>query len=188
MEDNQSLMFLWNRYASGDDSAFEQIFELYYPMLFSFALGILKQPDLAENAVADAFTKIIEYPEKSKIETPESWFFTITRNHCLSYWRKRNRRAGILNNIRSQFESNVYPDAEFTLDKSLITNLLESRLNKRDFAIWELSNQGYDNAEIAEALGITKKTVGNRKSLIKTDLTALIAELENNQTNNGNNE
>lgn len=183
MNESQNLYFLWRRYTSGDQKSFKQIFETLYPALFSYALRLLKQPDLAENAVSDTFTKIIQYPDKGDIDSPERWFFTIIKNNCISYWRKQNRRNDILTSLFSDdLKFNSYPDAEYILDKSFITSLISTRLNNRDFTIWQLMNEGYDNSEIAKIMEITKKTVGNRKSLIRANLVGILEETENLST------
>ncbi len=182
MHESQNLYILWRRYTSGDQKSFKQIFETLYPSLFSYALRLLKQPDLAENAVSDTFTKIIQYPNKNEIDSPERWFFTIIKNNCISYWRKHNRRNDILTSLSDDLKFNTYPDAEYDLDKSFITGMISNRLNKRDFTIWQLMNEGYDNSEIAKIMEITKKTVGNRKSLIRANLVGILEETENFST------
>ena len=55
--------------------------------------------------------------------------------------------------------------------------IIRSTLVEKDYQIWQLHQQGYDNQEIAEIVGATEKTVANRKSAARAKLKEVFKKL-----------
>ena len=55
--------------AKGDEQALKNLYHNYKNPMFQFALSIVKDYDLAEEAVQDTFVNIISYSKNSRIDT-----------------------------------------------------------------------------------------------------------------------
>ena len=68
-------------------------YELHYGRLFSTALRILRDRDLAQDAVQESFKNIFQHlPEFRGESRLETWMTRITVNVCLGYLRKNRLR------------------------------------------------------------------------------------------------
>jgi len=172
-EKNQSL---WKRFIDGDKSAFGGIYSYYHKSLTVFCVGRLGNIDLAENAASETLIKLLEYPNPEKIENYENWIFAVAKNVCSTYQSKSTRRKNILNE-NYNFEINQSPEVESKMSVDNIDQLIRSNLDDRDYKIWQLHQQGYDNQEIADILDSTVKTVANRKSTARQKLKRVFKEI-----------
>lgn len=69
----------------GDQTAFTQLFELYFEKLVKTAEFFLQDVELAEDLVMDVFTFFIENPEKFKgVENLNAYLFRLTKNRALN--------------------------------------------------------------------------------------------------------
>ena len=74
----------------GDQTAFEELFHTYHAKLFSFARKLLRDDELAREAVLDVFLKFWNQREKITItKSVEAYLFVSTRNQCFNYLRSR---------------------------------------------------------------------------------------------------
>ena len=62
------------------------------------------------------------------------------------------------------------PEAEQHLNVEDLYTQCRSLLNEQDYTIWRYSYEGYKDDEIAQMLGLTPKTVANKKSMIRKRL------------------
>jgi RNA polymerase sigma factor (sigma-70 family) len=70
--------------AAGNEEAFNSLYEKYRQNLFNFALRIVGEPGLAEDAVQEALISAFKHmkrfdPAKGSFR---AWIFTIVRNQC----------------------------------------------------------------------------------------------------------
>jgi RNA polymerase sigma-70 factor (ECF subfamily) len=84
---------LVKRMLSGDDAAFDEFFNGYFPALYRFALSRLgRQEDIAEEVAQAALCKIVRKLETYRGEAALfSWMCTFCR-HEISAWYKRRGR------------------------------------------------------------------------------------------------
>ncbi|MGE5189289.1 MAG: RNA polymerase sigma factor [Gemmatimonadota bacterium] len=97
---------------AGDDGAFRALFERYKKRAFAVALGIVGDPDEAQDVVQDAFIKAYynlgEFRFGSNFYT---WFYRLLVNQAIDRWRKTSRAAAVsLDEKRLSGESSP-PDA-----------------------------------------------------------------------------
>ncbi len=76
------LPILVERCASGDQDAFDDLYQLTAPKLFALALGILGREDRAAEALQDSYLNIWHHaadyqPDKG---TPMTWMASIVRH------------------------------------------------------------------------------------------------------------
>ena len=69
---------------SGDNRFFEVLYNRYSRKVYGKCLFLLKEPDLAEDAVQEIFMKLLiklaKFSGKSKFST---WMYSVTYNYCI---------------------------------------------------------------------------------------------------------
>jgi len=74
----------------GDSDAFWALIEPYSGLIFSVALGILKDPDLAQDILHEVYVK--SFHSLNNLRNPDrlaSWLHTLTKNLCYDFIRKQ---------------------------------------------------------------------------------------------------
>lgn len=149
----------------GDLCAFNELFDRYGKRLFHFSIGYLKSTADAEEIVQEVFLKIWNNREElSAQKSFEAYLFTIAKNGILNTIRKSKSEQVYLNYIK------IHPEKNVLLDDELNFNELEKaykeaveQLSPRRKEIFLLSReQSLSNAEIAENMNISVKTVENQ--------------------------
>src|SRR5690606_10164576 len=80
---------LLEQVAFGDERAFGEIYERYRRKVYSYALKIIKSPELAEDILHDVFVKLWQYHNPSAIDHLEGYLRIVTRNDTLKQLRRR---------------------------------------------------------------------------------------------------
>jgi RNA polymerase sigma factor (sigma-70 family) len=79
---------------AGDRAAFAEVYDRYGDRLYDFAHSMLRNPEDASDAVADAFVTFAE--KLSQLREPDRlrpWLYAIVRSECLRRIRGRDRIA-----------------------------------------------------------------------------------------------
>ena len=74
----------------GSEQALKNLYDNYKNPMFQFALSIVKNYDLAEEAVQDTFVNIISYSKNSSIDNSKSWLFAVVKHQCLKILRQEH--------------------------------------------------------------------------------------------------
>ena len=164
---------LWEKYVRGDKTAFGELYTFYHKSLTAYCMGLLKSRELAENAASETLVKLLQYPTPARIENFENWLFTVAKNECLTQLTTTERRRKLLEK-NYEVKRELKPEVEQKFSIENIDQLLQQHLDETDYKIWQLYNQGYDNHEVAEILGLNEKTVANRKSSARNKLKAVL--------------
>lgn len=153
---------------AGDVDAFETIYYMYGKKLYKFALGLLKDHDIASEIVQKVFVNLWE--KKDQLVTTfnfENYIFTITYNSIREYFRKK----AIESRVKDYLLKNA-PDVISHSDDALIYNELIEMANRfiekmpaRRKTVYKLSRQeGLKIKEIANTLNISTRTAENHLS------------------------
>ena len=160
----------------GDMKAFSELFDRYAKRLYHFALGYLKSVEESEEIVQEVFLKIWNNREEiSLLKSFEAYLFTIAKNGILNTIRKSKSEHAYLNYAK------LHPGKNILLDEELDFKELEiaykqsiDKLSPKRKEIYILSReQSFSNAEIAEKMNISVKTVENQ-------MTSAISEIRKN--------
>jgi RNA polymerase sigma-70 factor (ECF subfamily) len=151
------------RIRAGDHGAFETVFRTHYARLCDFANSIVRAPDVAEEVVQDVFANI--WRQRSSLQitgTLRAYLYGAVRNRALNHSR------------RSALEVPVHPideprapgsDAQAGLESAEVRALVRAALQSlppRNREVLELRwLHGLSHADIAAALGISRKGVEN---------------------------
>lgn len=69
-------------------------YQQYKTGLYRFALSILKDTHLAEDALQDAFVRMLTLNRLPDSEKAQAWLYRVVRNICYDILRKRKRETG----------------------------------------------------------------------------------------------
>lgn len=157
----------------GNLDAFNELFDRYSKRLYHFSIGYLKSSENAKEIVQEIFLKIWDNrTELSAEKSLESYLFTIARNGILNTIRKSKSEQAYLHYVKIHPQKNVLLDDELNfneLEKALQEAI--DQLSPRRKEIFILSREkSMSNAEIAEKMNISVKTVENQ-------MTSAIAEV-----------
>lgn len=157
---------LLRQIAGGSEDAFRVIFDHYGGKLQSYVLKLSRSKETAEDIVHDVFLNIWKNRENlTQIDQFDSYLFRAARNAAHRGFQRRAKETLIVATLQ-RTES---PDGDFE-GEALITHreVRESiqqaidRLSPQQRKIFLLSREeGLNHAEIAERLGITRRTVSN---------------------------
>jgi len=85
------------RAVAGDRDAAAELIEHHAAAVYAVCLGLLADPDRAEDLAQDALLKAIE--RLATLRDPatfRSWLLAIARNLCRDHWKQRRRRQELL--------------------------------------------------------------------------------------------
>jgi len=151
---------------NGDLHNFRKIVEKSTPLIFSVALRIIGDEDVARDIVQD--TMVTVWQKLKKIKTAESyktWVYRIAVNKSYDQLRKQKRhkeeRFGereweIISNHLSE---EVNTELE-NMENARIINMLTNRLSPRQKSVFVLSElEGLDSDEIVRITGMARSLV-----------------------------
>ena len=167
-----------------EKTKFEQIYHQYRKLMFYIANQILCDDALAEDAVQDAFIKIIENLDKIEdvdCHKTKSFLVIIVRNHSINLYNERKRKAWVsLENIDYMlFEDLIWDKINDNLEESDALGLIINKLPViyRDVITLKYVHE-FSNEEIAMSLNINEATVRKRIERAKNKIQAMM-EKEN---------
>ena len=158
---------------NANHAAFSELMTRYKGQLYRFIFRYLGSPSEAEDLLQDTFAKIYtkaaNYDPAWKVST---WFYRIALNTCRDYSRKqRLRRFVSLDNIDNGHDGKPYfpeqvdlgPDVEhLVIHREALRNVaraMNSLPHKMRSALVLYSIEGRSQAECAEILGLSRKSV-----------------------------
>lgn len=74
----------------------EEFYKTYGPMVYRRCLSILRDEDLAVDAMQECFVKILKNQDRLDPRAPSSLLYTTATNLCLNMIRDRKRRRELL--------------------------------------------------------------------------------------------
>ncbi|HEY5639432.1 MAG TPA: sigma-70 family RNA polymerase sigma factor [Dehalococcoidia bacterium] len=172
-----------------DLSAFNLLVERYQTGVYSLCLRMLGAPAPAEDAAQEAFISAYRSLDRFRGGSFRAWLFRIAANACYDELRRRKARpATSLDRTGDEDERPIEPpdtapsmedraaNAELHRDLELALAQLP---DEQRLAIVLCDVQGFDYAEIAEAMRVSLGTVKSRISRARSRLrTILLARRE----------
>lgn len=146
----------------GNSRAFEYAFKKYYPELARFALSILRNEVWAEEIVQEVFIKIWEKRNDFRIQTGlKPYLYTAVKNRSLNHLKnKANQHSSLDQTHKTPTQTST---ADQKLSEQELKKILQDaiqQLPEKCRIIFILSrNHKFSYQEIAQKLGISKKTV-----------------------------
>ena len=137
---------------------FDIFFRKLYLPLGMYALRIVEDAELAEDLVAESFSKVWQkINEGLEIENFKSYMYQTVRNECLYYLRNKKETVGLENIME------VTPETIDTSERDAKIWRAIDQLPEKCRQVFLLSKRdGLTNEEIAKEMGISIKTVKNQ--------------------------
>ncbi len=156
---------LLKKFKSGDEFAFNLIFNQYSKLLYSSAYNLFRNKQACEDMVQELFIELWEKKETLNIKSLKSYLFVCIRNKALMAIRsgKVTITTDVLIELCSKYETDHNLIAK---ELSEILNDSIDKLPKKCQAVFRLSRfENLSNKEIADKLNISIKTVENQMTI-----------------------
>jgi RNA polymerase sigma-70 factor (ECF subfamily) len=149
----------------GDETAFKQLFDLYYQKLFHVAFYFLKSKEQGEEVVADVFFNLwMKRKMLRTISNIENYLYITTRNQALHYLKKQEKQTNI--NVSDLYHVEWIPDNE-TPELNLLNQEYKSLIQQAIYSLPEKCREVFrlvlsdklKHKDIAQLLNISEKTV-----------------------------
>jgi RNA polymerase sigma-70 factor (ECF subfamily) len=162
-EERQILQLL----ASGDELAFNRLFDHYRAKIYSVAMHFLKSPVLAEEIIQDVFLKIwLKRAELPGIQRFDAYLFITARNIIFDRLKKQAYETATLGHLTGR---DMYTaDTDHSIRQHQFEALLDeavSHLPPQQKHIFRLAKtEGLSHELIARRLNISRLTVKKQMS------------------------
>lgn len=164
----------------GDEKAFNQVFDHYYPGLVYFIEKLTGSREEAEDIVLRAFLELFNrcklFEEEINIK---AFLYIASRNSALNFIKANQNRKAQLQQLSEYFSADGNPAFEFELKDNVIIAVRKAinELPEECRRIFKmLYYEELTPAEIAQALNISTSTVYNQKSRALTALRLKFSE------------
>lgn len=144
------------KFISGDQSAFEKIYNETKQTIYYVALGILKDRHLAEDVMQSTYLSVLRNISKYQLGTNASaWIVRIARNEALNLKKQRSRENPVDERENDSMFGTYCQD-----DYGHLIDVARKILTEEEFTILMLiTADGYKRREIAEMLDCPVSTV-----------------------------
>jgi RNA polymerase sigma-70 factor (family 1) len=152
-------------FIEGDAKAFDTLYLLYSKKISQFALGLVKDKDIAKDLVQDVFINLWE--KRGHVDPDlnfDNYIFTITYNSIRRFFRRRSIETKVIDHmIRNSPAIMESVEGKVIFDELLeIANRTIESLPPKRKMVYKLSRQeGMKIKEIAEKLNISTRTAEN---------------------------
>ena len=155
------------RIIQSDKLALEQLVDMDYNRLMSFAMPVVKSHDVAEEVVMDAFMKLWDQRTAlADVQNIETYMYVMVRNISLNYLRKK--KESLIELLDDEHITLARYDQ--TPEGTLITSEMLEQVNqavdtlppKCKMIFKLLREDGVSRKEAAEILNISVKTIDNQ--------------------------
>lgn len=152
---------LLKRIGTGDQEAFQQLYQNTDRSIYGFILSIVKNPQDAEEIMQETYMKVWTFAAGYQSQgKPLAWMFTIARNLCYMKFRNQKHEADIgLDDLSGEETGEVCLDIERAADKLVLTAALNILKEEERKLVLLHAAAGMKHREIAAALGMPLATV-----------------------------
>jgi len=168
---------LLSRVARGDESAFEQLFNIYHQHLSNYVLRITESREMTEEIVLDVFLKIwLNRESLFEVNNFKSYLFAASKNHTLNAIKKLIKERAVEKELEEGIVS-IPPhiDSETHNPQHILFDEAVDQLPSQQKKVYLMSrHERMKYAEIAQETGISKETVKKYLQLATASITAYV--------------
>ena len=172
----------------GDKDAFDDIFDLYSGLMLRTAYSIVKDRDIAEDAVQNALIQAWQHlPNLRETGALRSWLLRIVVNQCISFKRRLARSRMFLYQSFSEQEthlaSQIADDAKGRLERGWdLAQAVEKLPAKQQNVIALHYYQGMTLPAISQRLQISENTLKKRIQAALSNLRRALRDVQVEET------
>jgi len=142
------------------DDRLAELYRRYAPIIYGRCRSILRDATAAEDATQETFIRVCRHLDKA----PDSrealaWIYRIATNYCLNELRDRKHRPELRDTLPERGGAHL---EVMLADRDLASRLIQRASEKLRVVAWLCHVDGLHQGEVAEVLGITRRTVINR--------------------------
>lgn len=156
----------------------EEYYTKYGPMVLRRCRSILKDEDLALDAMQDVFVKILSRSDSLKGDYPSSLLYRIATNVCLNILRDSRNRA---ESVGDDFLFYI-ADSHDDYDRVIAENILDSIFRNEKPSTREMAVMLYLDRmtleQVADATGLSVSGVRKRMRTLKENAGALMEDYD----------
>ncbi len=163
-----------SHHSAGNNELVADLYKRYGGVIYSRCLRILGEGAAAEDAAQETFIRVFRHIQKAPSDNQAlAWIFRIATNYCLNQLRNQSRRKEVSSDQADNYC--IASDAgESGLEKALSDRDLARRVivragKKRRNIAWLHFVDGLTQEEIADVLGISRRTVGSHIQRFSVD-------------------
>lgn len=165
MEIEKDVILLMSQ---GDKKAYETMFRRFYPKVHRFAIMLLKNEEDANDVCQLIFMKVWNKREKfADIRDFDSYLFVLAKYTVVNYISSKHILPIDIDTLSGNYPDSVSPHEDMVAkDIQLFTDMVVENMPQQRQTIYRMSREQHlKNEEIAQRLGIQKKTVENHLNL-----------------------
>jgi len=164
---------------SAKEGTLRSLYEQYSSQIFGFCYRLLGNHEEAEDLTQEAFFRLYQNLDDSpRIDNPKAWIYTVTANMCRNQLKRKNREK-ISRHVNFEAKNSQTIEQEFLRkeEKEKLRRMIRE-LPERDQILLMLYQDNLSYAEIAQATGIKKSSIGKSLFLIINKLVRTIKKGE----------
>lgn len=178
---NPELEILIKKALQKDESAFSQIYDLYFDKVYRFVFFRVNHREVAEDLVAETFIRV--WGKLTEIQGPANfngWIYQIARNLVIDYYRSKRPTADLteLENVL-EYDDNILEKTNFGYQQREFLEALKQLSSDQQIVIKMKFFDDLDNDEIA-------KVLNKSEGAIRVIQHRAIQELKSRLNNHGN--
>ncbi|MEI6678122.1 MAG: RNA polymerase sigma-70 factor [Mariniphaga sp.] len=160
---------LFDQVRTGDQSAFELLFSIYFARLNDFAKNVVRDGMISQDIVQEVFIKVWETRLEIESINLEAFLFLLVRNRCIDYIKhlkvvnNRMQNIQILSKYEELYRIDFIGNEPYVLIEEELKIKIEKTIHslpERCREVFILSRMdGLKNREIADKLEINVKNV-----------------------------
>lgn len=152
-----------------NECAFKQLYQNYYSRVVTFITGIIKRREAAQDLAQDIFVNLwLNRKTLDVSRNLQNYLFVSSRHAAINYLKKElSATSEPIEDMHKNISSDItVEDMLFAKEIRLLIEMVVSEMPAQRQRIYRLSReQGMSNEDIANKLGISKRSVENQISL-----------------------
>lgn len=151
-----------------NDDELGQLYRTYAPVIYARCRRILNDARAAEDATQETFLRVHRHLAKAPdAQDALRWIYRIATNYCLNELRDRVARPTPVDDVDESAGGTEGGMLEGMIDRDLVVRLLARVPAQIGEIAWLHHVDGLDQNEVAQLLGISRRTVVNRLAKLK---------------------
>jgi RNA polymerase sigma-70 factor (ECF subfamily) len=174
--DRETELALVRQVRTGDEAAFDAVYDAFNRRLFTFLLRLSRRREVAEDLLEETWLRLVTHAHKLRPDTRLGpWLFTVARNLHVSYVRSRmfedSATSGLMTlwpfsvEHASPFETTAANELERRVERALATLPVAARE-----VLLLVGVAGLDHSDAADVCGLTPEALRQRLHRARTML------------------